>query len=601
MSRARRIVRWSVVFGAVSAAVILVPAALWRPLPLTGAPPDDGSTRVRGVVHVHTTLSDGGGTPDEVIAAAQAAGLDFVFITDHNHLDAKPAEGYHGKLLVGVGTEISTTSGHVLGLGLSAPAFRFWGDPAAALDDVRLLGGVAFATHVDSPRADLRWSAWGQPGPWGVEVFNGDSQWRAAGWASRLRVLATYRVSPERALLGMLRSPEAELRHWDELLARRDAPLVAGADAHSRVALGRDRGDDDGAPRERGRRQGRSLRFPSYEALFRLASNHLLLDAPLSGDAARDLRVVADAFAHGRSYTAIDALAPGDGFVFTAEGAGRRVSLGDTVALQPGLRLRAGGRVPVGASVVLLRDGHEIVRGTGAVAHDVSAPGVYRVEVRVDGWPMPWVLSNPIYVFDPAQAESRRRAAAWPEDEPAPAPTRVIDAFEGGTVFGAEVDPASSITPPLVVASAAADDAAGIAGAHGQGVARVAFHLGVPGPAGPRHPWCALVSREPRDLTGAHGLVLSVKADGVYRFAVQVRDANPRGSDDGLETWQASVRTSASWQRVALPFERFRSLDPHSDGRLDLSQVRTLALVLDDLTLPPGTSGTIWLDDLGTY
>jgi hypothetical protein len=596
-----RLVRWSAALAALTAALLLLHAALWRPLPLSGDPPDDGYTRVRGVVHVHTTLSDGGGTPDEVIAAAQAAGLDFVFISDHNHLEAKPTEGYHGKLLVGVGTEISTTSGHVLALGLAAPAFRFWGDVDKALDDVRLLGGVAFAAHAESPRPDLRWTAWDEPGPWGLEVFNGDSQWRAAGWPRRLRVLARYPVDPELALLGMLSSPAAELRRWDELLARRDVPLVAGADAHSRLALARDRGDDDRSPRERARRKGRALRFPSYLALFRLASNHVLLEAPLTGDAARDLRALADAFARGRTYTALDALAPGDGFAFTAEGAGRRVSLGDTVALVPGLMLRAGGRVPAGAAVVLLRDGREVARGTGAVAHDVSAPGVYRVEVRVGGWPMPWALSNPIYAFDPPQAEARRRAAAWPEPDPAPAPVRVLEAFEGASVFAAEVDPSSWVAAPLVVSPSEAGGGDGPDGAHGEGVGRFAFHLGVPGPAGPPHPWCALVNRETRDFTAARGLVLSVKADGVYRFAVQVRDVNQRGSDDGYETWQASVRTSTSWQRVALPFGRFRSLDKNSDGRLDLARVGTLALVLDDLTLAPGTSGTIWLDDLGLY
>jgi hypothetical protein len=46
-----------------------------------------------GLLAVEITLSDGGGTPEEVIAAARTASLDFVAITDHNNLDAKPSEG----------------------------------------------------------------------------------------------------------------------------------------------------------------------------------------------------------------------------------------------------------------------------------------------------------------------------------------------------------------------------------------------------------------------------------------------------------------------------------------------------------------------------
>src|SRR6185503_21261887 len=95
----------------------------WTPLQVAGPAPQDGFTRVPGVVHVHTTLSDGGGTPEEVAAAAKRAGLGFVVITDHNNLDAKPFEGYHDGVLVLVGTEVSTTAGHVLGVGTAAPAF----------------------------------------------------------------------------------------------------------------------------------------------------------------------------------------------------------------------------------------------------------------------------------------------------------------------------------------------------------------------------------------------------------------------------------------------------------------------------------------------
>ena len=88
-------------------------------------------------------------------------------ITDHNNLDAKRWEGYHDGVLVIVGTEISTTAGHVLGLGIPDPVFRFSGDARDALDDVRALHGSAFAAHPTSPRPDFRWTGWDLPGPVG--------------------------------------------------------------------------------------------------------------------------------------------------------------------------------------------------------------------------------------------------------------------------------------------------------------------------------------------------------------------------------------------------------------------------------------------------
>jgi len=549
--------------------------AAWRPLAVVGDGPRDGFVRVSGAVHVHTTLSDGGGPPEEVIAAARRAGLSFVILTDHNNLDAKPVEGYHDGLLVVVGTEVSTTEGHVLGLGIPDPAFRFSGDALDALDDVRELGGVAFAAHPMSARPDFRWTGWELPGSWGVELLNGDSQWRAAGWSRLLTSLLLYGLNHRYALLRSLTPPGEALARWDALLARRDAAGIAGADAHSRVTL----------------RKERSIRFPSYESVLGLVRNHVLLDAPPSGDAGLDARRLVEALGRGRSYVGVDALAPAGAFAFHAEAGGRRWSMGETAPVTKGLRLRSGGRAPSGTRLELLRDGRVIVESAAAIDAEAPGPGVYRVEARVPGWDLPWIVTNPIYVFDQAEAAVRARNAAWPpEPEPPPMAER-IDDFEGRLGLVPEHDPESSVEAPAL------DPTGGVGGGR---AARLRFRLAAPGPGRP-FVWCALVNHESRDLSGRKGLVFSIRADGVYRIFVQVRDANPASTDDGIEFWFASVRTSAAWRRVALPFSRFRSLNKRSDGKLDLDRVRQIVFVIDVGAEKPGTSGTIWIDDLGAY
>ena len=149
--------------------VYAVRVASWRPLPLVGAPPRTATPRLAGVVHVHTTLSDGGGTPEEVIAAARAAGLEFVAITDHNNLDAKPLEGYRDGVLVLVGSELSTPAGHVLGLGLDRdPPFRFNGDARdAARGRARPRRRRLRGAPVLGPRATCAGPAWDAAGPVG--------------------------------------------------------------------------------------------------------------------------------------------------------------------------------------------------------------------------------------------------------------------------------------------------------------------------------------------------------------------------------------------------------------------------------------------------
>lgn len=557
-----------------------VHVARWRPSRVAGDLPRDGYVRVPGVVHVHTTLSDGAATPDEVIAAARAAGLKFVVITDHNNLDAKKWEGYHDGVLVIVGTEISTTAGHVLGLGIPDPVLRFSGDAWDALDDVYSMRGAAFAAHPTSPRPDFRWTGWDLPGPWGLEVINGDSQWRAAGWLRLARTLALYPLNREYALLGSLTPPMEALARWDALLARRPASAIAGADAHGQVPLGKDR----------------ALGFPSYVSLFNVARNHVLLSRPLTGDAQVDGPAIVLALALGRSFVGLDALAPAAGFSFTTAGGPdpARVpwSMGDLVPPEPGLRLHAGGRVPEHARLTLLRDGRAIAEAERAIDVEVPGPGVYRVEARLPGWEVPWVVSNPISVFPEAAARARRAAAAWPPEPEAPPAIRPIDSFDGPTTtFHPEFDPSSWMSPDVLAPKAGPD---------GSGAARIQFHLGAPGPGRP-YAWCALVSREPRDLTGGQGLVFSLRGDREYRVWIQVRDANLASADDGTEWWFASVRTGPQWRRVAVPFARLRSLNPKTDGRLDLDKVRQIVFVIDLGAVKPGTQGEVLIDDLGLY
>ncbi len=574
--------RWILIGLLAAAFAFLGWIALQRPRAVAGPAPDDGLTRVAGAVHVHTTLSDGGGTPNEVALAAKHAGLGFVVITDHNSLDAKPVEGYHDGVLVLVGTEVSTTAGHIVGLGLPDPAYRFSGDARDALDDIREPGGVAFAAHPQSPREDFRFSGWDLPGSWGLELLNGDSQWRSAGWPRLLRTAGLYLANPRYALLGSLTPADETLRRWDRLLAVRDTPGILGADAHSRVPLSK----------------RFAARFPSYASLFELARNYVLLPEALSGDAGRDAARLIEALGRGRSYLGIDAIAPADAFSFVAEGASGRATMGDTIAATPAPRLRVLARAPAGARAVLRKDGQPIgesgAAGAAGIAylHDASGPGVYRVEVAVPGFGVPWIVSNPIYVFDEGERAARAARAAWPAEAPTPEAAQILDDLGPATSFGAEFGGGGSTMQREVL-----DPAAGPTGGP---AARIAFKLGQPGPGVP-YVWCALVSRARRDLSGRNGVVFDLRADGVYRLWIQVRDQNPASADDGTEWWFGSVRTSAQWRRVAVPFASLRSINPKTDGRLDLDKVVQIVFVLDQGAVKPGTSGTIWLSNLGAY
>jgi hypothetical protein len=186
-SRRIRIRHITLVLALVVLGPIYVPALLWHPSALEGEAPQDGWTRVGGVLHMHTTYSDGSGPPEELVAAARRLGLRFVAITDHNNFGAKLFEGYHDGVLVMVGCEASTRTGHIVGLGIEPPAYRFSGDARDTISDILHLGGLAIVAHpLHSGESD--WQEWDMPGPWAMELVNGKSQWVGVG-ARRARTL----------------------------------------------------------------------------------------------------------------------------------------------------------------------------------------------------------------------------------------------------------------------------------------------------------------------------------------------------------------------------------------------------------------------------
>jgi hypothetical protein len=157
------------------------------------------------------------------------------------------------------------------------------------------------------------------------------------------------------------------------------------------------------------------------------------------------------ALALGRSFVGLDALAPADGFSFTTGGGPEppRIpwSMGDVVPPEPGLRLRAGGRLPERARLTVLRDGVPLAQADRAIDVAAPGPGVYRVEAAdCRGWDVAVGHSNPISVFPAETAKARRRPPSWPAAPLAPpARTRVLDSFDGPTTFNPEFDASSSM------------------------------------------------------------------------------------------------------------------------------------------------------------
>src|SRR5438876_10872405 len=166
---------------------------------LLGAPADG---TIAGVIHIHTSRSDGSLAPDEIAAAAARAGLQSIVFTDHGDGTRKPdAPAYRSGVLCLDGIEISTTGGHYIALDLPPAPYPLGGEARDVVEDVRRLGGFGIVAHPDSPKPELRWRDWEAPFD-GIEFLNLDTSWRvlaAGGARSRVRLtegLLTYPIRP---------------------------------------------------------------------------------------------------------------------------------------------------------------------------------------------------------------------------------------------------------------------------------------------------------------------------------------------------------------------------------------------------------------------
>ena len=230
----------------------------------------------RGVVHVHTTRSDGSGTVDDVAAAAARAGLQFVVVTDHGDGTRPPlAPAYRSGVLVIDGVEISTTA-RTLPRARPGP-----GAVSAGRRRRRRRRRRAAARRLRRRRASRirrsrrsSWRDWEAPVD-GLEWFNLDSEWRDDSSLRLARALVYYPLRPVPSLGAARRRRRQHAAALGGAWRRTRRVIgLASVDAHAR--LGSEGGFD---------RAWVSLRAPGYETLFATAQVSVELDAALSGDA----------------------------------------------------------------------------------------------------------------------------------------------------------------------------------------------------------------------------------------------------------------------------------------------------------------------------
>jgi hypothetical protein len=345
-----------------------------------------------GSPHVHSIYSDGSATYRQIAAAANAAKLNFVIVTDHN-IRPSGLEAYHGQSLILSGEEMhdvrrARQANHLLVYGTEAEMSPYtFGSVRSLIQAVHTRKGVCYIAHPIERRSPLRadlaaipWSHWPPEGIHGMEIWNYMSEFKGLlwNWISAF----VYGFRPDWGIRGPF---SATLKLWDELLAQGyRIGALGGADAH-------------GVPCAIG--PLRRTIFP-YDYLFRCVTTHILTDSPLTGDVTTDKALIYDALRAGRTWVGYD-------LPHTTRGFRCVIESGSAVAV-PGQELRRLGAVtititlPAPGEIHLRRDGRVIRRVTGmGMRYTTAEAGIYRVEVyrRFRGRKVGWIFASPIYAI----------------------------------------------------------------------------------------------------------------------------------------------------------------------------------------------------------
>jgi hypothetical protein len=345
-------------------------------------------------LHIHSTYSDGSATHKQIAQAGLNAGVDVLFVTDHNVL-VSGVDAYYNrgdqKLLMLAGEEIHDKTrepqkNHLLAFGHTRELCTYAEEPQNLINQVRKNNGLSFLAHPFedalemADEVDISWVDWEVRNFDGLEIWNHLSELKTV--SSNWFELLFYIFVPQAIAHH---PPRATLQKWDELLIRGEKMVaIGGSDSH---ALKMQKG-----PLKR-------TVFP-YEFHFRCINNHLIVPNGLSGDLLNDRKMILEALRRGHSFVGYDLPAATRGFRFYAQGNNEQAEMGDEILLENSITLQI--RLPETATCRLICNGAVLKtwEDQEICMYTTKEAGVYRVECDIDylGKKRSWIFSNPIYI-----------------------------------------------------------------------------------------------------------------------------------------------------------------------------------------------------------
>ena len=220
---------------------------------------------------------------------------------------------------------------------------------------------------------------------------------------------------------------------------------------------------------------------------------------------------------------------------------------------------------------MLLRNGREVASADAAVEFQTVEAGAYRVEARLDGRAVPWIVSNAIRVGGEVAPPRNPRPEAVP-------------ASSADVLAAATAIPLDSW---VIESSATSTGAISL----DRGELRLRYRLGTGAPAGQ---YVALATSASGNAA-IERIEFTASSARPMRVSVQIR--LPGGVEG--QRWRRSIYVDATPRRFSVALSELEPVDRRSPLRPVSARVQSVLLVIDTLNSLPGTSGELTLRDVG--
>ena len=332
--------------------------------------------------NIHTNYSTGSGTVASITDEAKRTHQDFLMFTDTNIAPNLEIDRYQNQI------------GLLFGYKTTSETFRtvnYSYDKSSAITttDLKIESPIIKKgfdlKHLINTDAD------------GLEVINlkqiSQNSWDKSKISTIWSILL-YPFNPRLSLMRLYSEPTEELRIFDQISQKRNISLFLGAEVTAKAIP----------------ITNLIMKFPSYERVLSVGSQHLLLTSELTGNINIDKIKIIQALKKGQFYIAFDELGETTGFEIYSENLKNKKKsfMGDAIAFQKDQKIyyKLPSEPNIFFEVVLYKNGIRLDHlNTFEGSFLIKTPGVYRVQVRLSPQlPLPdaikwlsWIYTNNFY------------------------------------------------------------------------------------------------------------------------------------------------------------------------------------------------------------